>query len=111
MGYLAQEPELNPEHTVRQAVEEGVGNIDGVTLPDMVRYLLYGCYGNFNSARQSIDPELVRDIEIVKGADSFQAGSGSAGRGGKLSHFECARRLLPQRFGVMLKSALRQPQP
>jgi len=27
VGYLAQEPELNPEHTVRQAVEEGVGDV------------------------------------------------------------------------------------
>lgn len=27
IGYLPQEPELNPEHTVRQAVEEGVGEI------------------------------------------------------------------------------------
>ena len=54
-------------------------NIDGVTLPDMEENSLYGRYGNFNSARQSIDPELVRDIEIVKGADSFQAGSGALG--------------------------------
>ncbi len=27
VGYLAQEPQLNPEHTVRQAVEEGVGDV------------------------------------------------------------------------------------
>ena len=27
IGYLAQEPQLNPEHTVRQAVEEGVGDV------------------------------------------------------------------------------------
>ncbi|MBS0457360.1 MAG: energy-dependent translational throttle protein EttA [Proteobacteria bacterium] len=27
IGYLEQEPRLNPEHTVRQAVEEGVGNL------------------------------------------------------------------------------------
>jgi len=27
VGYLEQEPRLNPEHTVRQAVEEGVGDI------------------------------------------------------------------------------------
>ena len=27
VGYLEQEPQLNPEHTVRQAVEEGVGDI------------------------------------------------------------------------------------
>ncbi len=27
IGYLNQEPELNPEHTVRQAVEEGLGEL------------------------------------------------------------------------------------
>ncbi|NLC61170.1 MAG: energy-dependent translational throttle protein EttA, partial [Gammaproteobacteria bacterium] len=27
VGYLAQEPQLNPEHTVREAVEEGVGEV------------------------------------------------------------------------------------
>ncbi len=27
VGYLAQEPQLNPEHTVREAVEEGVGDV------------------------------------------------------------------------------------
>ncbi len=27
VGYLAQEPELNPEHTVREAVEVGVGDV------------------------------------------------------------------------------------
>jgi sulfate-transporting ATPase len=27
IGYLPQEPELNPEHTVRQAVEEGLGDV------------------------------------------------------------------------------------
>ena len=27
IGYLAQEPQLNPEHTVREAVEQGVGEV------------------------------------------------------------------------------------
>ncbi|HEX5486882.1 MAG TPA: energy-dependent translational throttle protein EttA, partial [Limnobacter sp.] len=27
IGYLSQEPELNPDHTVRQAVEEGLGDL------------------------------------------------------------------------------------
>ena len=27
IGYLPQEPQLNPEHTVRQAVEEGIGEV------------------------------------------------------------------------------------
>ncbi len=56
-------------------------NIDGVALPDMEENSLYGRYGNFNSARQSIDPELVRDIEIVKGADFVSGGQRGAGRG------------------------------
>ncbi|MGE4368481.1 MAG: energy-dependent translational throttle protein EttA [Burkholderiaceae bacterium] len=29
VGYLPQEPQLNPEHTVRQAVEEGLGELFG----------------------------------------------------------------------------------
>ena len=27
IGYLPQEPELNPEHTVRESVEEGMGEV------------------------------------------------------------------------------------
>src|SRR5947209_2859060 len=29
IGYLPQEPQLNPEHTVRQAVEEALGDMMG----------------------------------------------------------------------------------
>lgn len=80
-------------------------NIDGVALPDMEENSLYGRYGNFNSARQSIDPELVRDIEIVKGADSFQAGSGALGGAVNYRTLNAQDLLLPgQRFGAMLKS-------
>ena len=39
---------------------------DGVNLPDSEENSLYARYGNFNSSRLSIDPELVRNIEIVK---------------------------------------------
>ena len=33
----------------------------------------------FNSSRLSIDPELVQGIDIMRGSDSFNAGSGSLG--------------------------------
>lgn len=56
-------------------------SIDGVNLPDSEENSLYARYGNFNSSRLSIDPELVRNIEIVKGADSFNTGSGALGGG------------------------------
>ncbi|EJS88987.1 hypothetical protein AAUPMB_07877, partial [Pasteurella multocida subsp. multocida str. Anand1_buffalo] len=38
-------------------------------------------YGNFNNSRLSIDPELIQTIDIVRGSDSFNAGSGSLGGG------------------------------
>ena len=42
VGYLEQEPRLNPEHTVRQAVEEGVGEV----LPaQAVLDKVYAAYG------------------------------------------------------------------
>lgn len=53
--------------------------IDGVALPDSEENSLYARYGNFNSSRLSIDPELVRGIDIERGADSFKSGSGSLG--------------------------------
>lgn len=56
-------------------------SIDGVSLPDSEENSLYARYGNFNSSRLSIDPELVRNIDIVKGADSFNTGSGALGGG------------------------------
>ncbi len=80
-------------------------NIDGVALPDMEENSLYGRYGNFNSARQSIDPELVRDIEMVKGADSFQVGSGALGGAVNYRTLNAQDLLLPGRsFGGMVKS-------
>ncbi|MDO5059997.1 MAG: TonB-dependent receptor, partial [Neisseria sp.] len=56
-------------------------SIDGVNLPDFQENSLYARYGNFNSSRPSIDPELVRNIDIVKSADSFSYGSGNLGGG------------------------------
>ena len=37
--------------------------------------------GIFNSSRLSIDSELVRDIDIVRGSDAFNSGSGALGGG------------------------------
>ncbi len=54
-------------------------SVDGIALPDFEENSLYNRYGNFNNSRLSVDPELVRSIGIVKGADSFASGSGSLG--------------------------------
>ena len=60
---------------VRGVEDNRVGiSIDGVSLPDSEENSLYKRYGNLNTSRQSIDPELARSIEIVKGADSFNQG-------------------------------------
>ena len=54
-------------------------SVDGVNLPESEENSLYARYGNFNSSRLSIDPELVQGIDIMRGSDSFNAGSGSLG--------------------------------
>lgn len=80
-------------------------SIDGVNLPDSEENSLYARYGNFNSSRLSIDPELVRNIEIVKGADSFNTGSGALGGGVNYQTLQGRDLLLPERqFGVMMKN-------
>ena len=67
---------------IRGVEDNRVGiSIDGVSLPDSEENSLYKRYGNLNTSRQSIDPELARTIEIVKGADSFNQGSGNLGGG------------------------------
>lgn len=80
-------------------------SIDGVSLPDSEENSLYARYGNFNSSRLSIDPELVRNIEIVKGADSFNTGSGALGGGVNYQTLQGHDLLLPEhQFGVMMKN-------
>lgn len=56
-------------------------SIDGVSLPDSEENSLYARYGNFNSSRIQIDPELVSGIDIMRGSDSFNQGSGALGGG------------------------------
>lgn len=80
-------------------------SIDGVSLPDSEENSLYARYGNFNSSRLSIDPELVRNIDIVKGAGSFNTGSGALGGGVNYQTLQGRDLLLPERqFGVMMKN-------
>lgn len=65
---------------MRGVEENRVGiSIDGVSLPESEENSLYARYGNFNNSRLSIDPELVRSIEVNKGADSINSGSGALG--------------------------------
>lgn len=67
---------------IRGVEDNRVGiSIDGVALPDSEENSLYKRYGNLNTSRQSIDPELARTIEIAKGGDSFNQGSGNIGGG------------------------------
>ena len=80
-------------------------SIDGVNLPDSEENSLYARYGNFNSSRLSIDPELVRNINIVKGADSFNTGSGALGGGVNYQTLQGRDLLLDDRqFGAMMKN-------
>ncbi|MCK3655204.1 ligand-gated channel protein [Pasteurellaceae bacterium Macca] len=55
--------------------------IDGVSIPDFEENSLYARYGNFNSSRLAIDPELVESIDLIRGADSFNLGTGALGGG------------------------------
>lgn len=52
---------------------------DGVDIPSSEENSLYARYGNYNSSRIAIDPELARSVDIVKAADSYDAGSGALG--------------------------------
>ena len=54
-------------------------SVDGVNLPDSEENSLYARYGNFNNSRLFVDSELVREIDIVRGADAFNSGSGALG--------------------------------
>jgi tonB-dependent hemoglobin/transferrin/lactoferrin receptor family protein len=80
-------------------------SIDGVNLPDSEENSLYARYGNFNSSRLSIDPELVQGIDIMRGADSFNAGSGSLGGSVNYRTLGADDIILPgKKWGVLLKN-------
>ncbi|VEI47397.1 hemoglobin-haptoglobin-binding protein A [Actinobacillus equuli] len=81
-------------------------SIDGVNLPDSEENSLYARYGNFNTSRLTIDPELVTGIDIVRGSDSFTTGSGSLGGGVNYRTLDAADIVLPgNKVGVLLKIA------
>ena len=79
-------------------------SVDGVNLPDSEENTLYSRYGNFNSSRLSIDSELVRDIDIVRGSDAFNSGSGALG-GGVNYHTLDAQDIVKSnnKFGALLR--------
>ena len=91
---------------IRGVEDNRVGiSIDGVALPDSEENSLYKRYGNLNTSRQSIDPELARTIDIVKGADSFNQGSGNIGGGVNyrtLEPFDIVRD--GQKFGALYRT-------
>ncbi|WP_159991151.1 TonB-dependent hemoglobin/transferrin/lactoferrin family receptor [Pelistega ratti] len=79
-------------------------SIDGVNLPDSEENSLYARYGNFNSSRLSIDSELVREIDIVRGSDSFNSGSGALGGVVNYRTLEAIDIVKPgNKFGALLR--------
>lgn len=81
-------------------------SIDGVSLPDSEENSLYSRYGNFNSSRILIDPELVKGIDIIRGADSFSLGSGSLGGGVSYRSLEPSDILHTEnQLGALLKTS------
>ena len=80
-------------------------SIDGVNLPDSEENSLYARYGNFNSSRLSIDPELVQGIDIMRGSDSFNTGSGALGGSVNYRTLGAEDIILPEKkWGVLLKN-------
>lgn len=76
----------NGRHTKGFAMRGVEGNrvgisIDGVSIPDFEENSLYALYGNFNQSRLTIDSELVQSIDLTRGSDSLNSGSGSLGGG------------------------------
>ena len=80
-------------------------SIDGVSLPDSEENSLYARYGNFNNSRMSIDTELVRGIDVEKGANSFSMGSGALGGGVNYRTLDAGNLLQDDnRFGGLIRS-------
>lgn len=80
-------------------------SIDGVPLPTSEENSLFSRYGNFNNSRLSIDPELVRSIEVTKGSDSFHSGSGALGGNVNYRTLDASDILRPNRtVGGLIKS-------
>ncbi len=70
IGYLPQEPQLNPEQTVRTAVEEGLGEIfEAQKLLDEV----YAAYAEENADFDALAAEQARLEAIIATGDGHQA--------------------------------------
>ncbi|MDQ3287908.1 MAG: energy-dependent translational throttle protein EttA [Pseudomonadota bacterium] len=67
VGYLAQEPQLNPEHTVRQAVEEGVGDVISA---QAALDKIYEAYGDENADFDKLAAEQQRLEAILASGDA-----------------------------------------
>lgn len=81
-------------------------SVDGVSVPDFQENSLYSRYGNFNSSRLTIDSELVNNIDVVKGSDSFNSGSGYLGGGVNYRTLSAEDIVLPDNsFGAMIRGA------
>lgn len=79
-------------------------SVDGVNLPDSEENSLYSRYGNFNSSRLSIDSELVRDIDIIRGSDALNSGSGALGGSVNYRTAEAQDIVKPNnKFGALLR--------
>ncbi len=66
IGFLEQEPKLNPEHTVREAVEEGMSNVkDAQTKLDAV----YAAYAEPDADFDKLAAEQARLEAIIHAAD------------------------------------------
>ncbi|MCZ8164344.1 energy-dependent translational throttle protein EttA [Silanimonas sp.] len=69
VGYLEQEPRLNPEHTVREAVEEGLGEIFSAQAQlDAV----YAAYAEENADFDKLAAEQARLEAILAAGDAHQ---------------------------------------
>ncbi|WP_397607771.1 energy-dependent translational throttle protein EttA [Silanimonas sp.] len=69
VGYLEQEPRLNPEHTVREAVEEGLGDIFSAQAQlDAV----YAAYAEENADFDKLAAEQARLEAILAAGDAHQ---------------------------------------
>lgn len=66
VGYLPQEPQLNPDHTVRQAVEEGVG---GILVAKQRLEEVYAAYGENDADFEKLATEQAQLEAIIATGD------------------------------------------
>ncbi len=66
IGFLEQEPKLDPEHTVREAVEEGMGDIKSAQAQ---LEAVYAAYGEADADFDKLASEQARLEAIIQAAD------------------------------------------